>query len=164
MLDWSIDHTQHPVAIREPSNGVRANDVTILSDYSGPIRYDVTRRGRDVAILGLGNFYKLGAELADALAAKGISATLINPRTATELDVGALDALKADHRLVVTLEDGAVDGGFGEKVARHFGPTDMKVLVRGAAKRFADRYDVADFLAANRLTVPQLVADVESLM
>ena len=164
MLDWSIDHTQHPVAIREPSNGVRENDVTILSDYSGLVRYDVTRRGRDVAILGLGNFYKLGAELADALAADGIRATLINPRAVSALDAETLDALKTDHRLVVTLEDGAVDGGFGEKVAQHFGPTDMKVLVRGAAKKFADRYVVADFLAANRLTVPQLVADCTDIL
>ena len=164
MLDWSIDHTAHPVAIREPSNGVRENDVTILSDYSGPVRCDTTRRGRDVAILGLGNFYRLGTELADALAAKDVSATLINPRTASELDVEALDALKVGHRLVVTLEDGAVDGGFGEKVARHYGTSGMKVLVRGVAKGFADRYDVADLLAANRLTVPQLVQDCEAAL
>ena len=163
MLDWSIDHTQHPVAIREPSNGVRANDVEVLSDYSGPIRYDVTRRGRDVAILGLGNFYKLATELADALAAKGVVATLVNPRVASELDVATLDGLKADQRLVVTLEDGVIDGGFGEKVARHFGTSDMKVLVRGVAKTFADRYDVEELLSANRLTVPQLVADVMAL-
>ena len=163
MLDWSIDHTQHPVAIREPSNGVRANDVEVLSDYSGPIRYDVTRRGRDVAILGLGNFYKLATELADALAAKGVVATLVNPRVASELDVATLDGLKADHRLVVTLEDGVIDGGFGEKVARHFGTSDMKVLVRGVAKTFADRYDVEELLSANRLTVPQLVVDVMAL-
>lgn len=164
MLDWSIDHTAHPVAIREPANGVRENDVEILSDYSSPVRYNITRRGKDVAILGLGNYYKLGSELADALAAKGIHATLVNPRTATEIDAETLEGLKAEHRLVITLEDGAVDGGFGEKIARYYGTSDMKVLVRGAAKRFADRYSVADFLAANRLTVSQLVADSESIL
>ena len=164
MLDWSIDHTAHPVAIREPANGVRENDVEVLTDYSGPVRYNVTRRGKDVAILGLGNFYALGAELADALAAKGIAATLINPRTATELDAEALEGLKADHRLVVTLEDGAIDGGFGEKIARYYGTSDMKVIVRGAAKKFADRYAATDFLAANRLTVPQLVADCLAIL
>lgn len=156
MLDWSIGHKTHPVAIREPSNGVRANEVEILTDYSGPVRYNVTRRGKDVAILGLGTYYALGTELADALAAKGISATLVNPRTATELDTAALEALKADHRLVVTLEDGVMDGGFGEKIARYYGTSALKVLVRGAAKKFADRYNVADFLEANGLTVPQL--------
>lgn len=164
MLDWSIDHTAHPVAIREPANGIRENDVEILSDYSSPVRYNITRRGKDVAILGLGNYYKLGSELADALAAKGIHATLVNPRTATEIDAETLEGLKAEHRLVITLEDGAVDGGFGEKIARYYGTSDMKVLVRGAAKRFADRYSVADFLAANRLTVSQLVADSESIL
>lgn len=165
MLDWSIGHTAHPVAIRQPENGVRTNDVTILSDYSGLLRYDVTRRGKDVAILGLGNFYKLGAELADALAAKGVSATLVNPRSATELDAETLDALAADHHLVVTLEDGVVDGGFGEKVARYCAARgDMKVLVRGAAKTFADRYAYDAFLELNRLTIPQLLVDVRRLI
>ena len=164
MLDWSIDHAAHPVAIREPSNGVRENDVEVLSDYSRLVRYDTTRHGKDVAILGLGNFYKLGAELADALAAKGISATLVNPRSATELDTETLDGLKTNHRLVITLEDGVIDGGFGEKVARYYGISDMKVLVRGAVKKFADRYVVADLLAANRLTVPQLLADCTDIL
>lgn len=159
MLDWSIDHKEHPVAIRQPENGVRENDVHVLEDYSGPIRFDVTRQGKDVAILGLGNFYKLGTELADALAARGASATLVNPRCATSLDCETLDALAKDHRLVVTLEDGVADGGFGEKVARHYATSEMKVLVRGAAKKFADRYAYEDFLKENRLTVGQLADD-----
>ena len=164
MLDWSIDHAAHPVAIREPSNGVRENDVEVLTDYSSLLRYNITRHGKDVAILGLGNFYKLGTELADALAAEGIRATLINPRSATELDTETLDGLKTNHRLVITLEDGVIDGGFGEKVARYYGISDMKVLVRGAVKKFADRYVVADLLAANRLTVPQLLADCTDIL
>lgn len=159
MLDWSIGHKFHPVAIRQPENGVMENDVPVLADYDGPVPYAVTRKGRDVAILGLGNFYKLGTELADALRAKGVEATLVSPRTATELDVPALEMLKTDHRVVVTLEDGAVDGGFGEKIARHYGPSSMKVLVRGARKRFEDRYDYVELLRTNGLTVPQLVED-----
>lgn len=160
MLDWSIGHQAHPVAIRQPENGVRENDVEILSDYSDAAKWNVTRRGRGVAVVGLGNFYALGAELCDALAAKGISATLVNPRCASALDEATLAELAQDHSLFVTLEDGVIDGGFGEKVARHFALTpNVKTLVRGGAKTFADRYDYDALLAANRLTVPQLVAD-----
>ena len=161
MLDWSIDHQAHPVAIRQPENGVRENDVEILSDYSGAAKWNVTRRGTGVAIVGLGNFYALGAQLCDALAAKVVSATLVNPRCASALDEATLADLVRDHSLFVTLEDGVIDGGFGEKVARYFALTpNVKTLVRGGAKTFADRYDYDALLAANRLTVPQLVEDV----
>ena len=161
MLDWSIGHKEHPVAIREPANGVMENDVEILKDYSGAIPYDITRKGKEVAIIGLGNFYRLGTELADALAKKGVKATLVNPRVATSLDAKTLKALARDHSLVVTLEDGVIDGGFGEKVARFYGELGgVKTLVRGAAKQFVDRYDCDGFLKENRLTVAQLVKDV----
>ena len=165
MLEWSIGHKSHPVAIREPENGVRENDVAILADYSGKIAYDVTRRGKDVAIFGLGNFYKLGAEVADALAAKGVKATLVNPRVATALDTATLDELAKDHRVALTLEDGVVDGGFGEKIARHYGEKGgVRTLVRGAAKEFVDRYDYGEFLAKNRLTVELIVSDILAAM
>ena len=162
MLDWAIAQTKYPVAIRQPENGVMENNATILADYTDA-KYDVIHRGSKVAILGLGNFLKEGEELREALAKKGIAATLINPRTCTELDTATLDALKADHEIVVTLEDGVVAGGFGEKIASYFGPTDMKVLVRGAAKKFEDRYDYDDIFKRNRLTIDQLVEDVCSL-
>lgn len=164
MLDWSIGHKEHPVAIRQPENGVMANDVEVLADYSGTLPYAVTRKGKGVAILGLGNFYALGAELADALKARGITATLVSPRSATELDTATLESLKADHTLVVTLEDGVIDGGFGEKIARYYGPTSMKVLVKGAQKKFADRYDYAAFLQETGLTVAQLEEDILSCL
>ena len=164
MIDWSIGHKEHPVAIRQPENGVRENDVHILEDYSGYIAYDVTRKGKEVAIVGVGNFYQLGSELADALMKKGVKATLINPRVITQLDVRTLNSLKRNHSLVVTLEDGVIDGGFGEKVARFYGDSAMKVLVRGAAKKFVDRYDYGEFLKVNRLTVKQLVADTMKLL
>lgn len=161
MLDWSIGHKEHPVAIRQPENGVLENDVPVLKSYDGPIPYAVTRKGSKVAILGLGNFYSLGEELADAFKEKGIDATLVSPRTATELDTATLDSLQKDHSLVITLEDGAIDGGFGEKIARYYGPTAMKVIVKGAKKKFEDRFDYEEFLEANGLTIPQLARALE---
>ncbi len=163
MMDWAIAQREIPVAIRQVENGVAENEVNILANYSD-CGYEITRRGKAVAIIGLGNFYKLGGEVADALKAQGINATLINPRGATIIDAATLDSLKADHQLVVTLEDGVISGGFGEKIARYFGPTEMKVLVRGAERRFADRYDYDQLLTECRLAVAQLTDDIRALL
>lgn len=165
MLDWSIGYRQHPVAIRVPVNGVisRATSIDPARDWSVP-RYEVAHRGSRVAILGLGSFFQLGENLQHALAADGIDATLINPQIITQLDVETLDALKKDHSLVITLEDGQIDGGWGEKIARFYGDSSMRVLVRGERKQFEDRFKLADLLSANRLTLPQLVEDVKALL
>ena len=120
MLSWSLDHREHPVAIRVPGIGlVNRPDLAPAedTDYSA-VRYNVVRQGRDVAVLALGDFFELGERVANRLAAEyGIEATLVNPRFATELDRKFLDSLAAEHRVVVTLEDGILDGGWGERVA-----------------------------------------------
>mgnify|MGYP001348726274 FL=1 len=124
-------------------------------------RYEVSHRGEKVAILGLGSFYQLGEAVAARLKEeKGVDATLVNPRYITGVDEALLDDLKRDHTLVITLEDGVLDGGFGEKIARYYGPSDMKVLNYGVKKEFIDRYDVEEQLKKNRLTVPQIVEDI----
>lgn len=166
MMDWGIRQTARPVAIRVPSNGVCHRDVAPVVDYNRIMnRYETTRRGRRLAIVALGSYYQLGEEVADRLKADhGIDATLINPRFITGLDEALLDELKRDHEVVVTLEDGVLDGGFGEKIARYYGPTAMKVICRGAKKEFVDRFDLAQLLQDNRLTPEQIVADaVEAL-
>ncbi len=159
MLDWAIAYREHPVAIRVPLGGVisRANAGTEGVDWSVPA-YEITRKGSKVAILGLGNYHQLGEKVCGLLESQGIEATLINPRIITSLDKDALDALKSDHELVVTLEDGQIDGGWGEKVARYYGNSDMKVLVRGQRKQFEDHYVVEELLKVNRLT-PELIAE-----
>lgn len=82
----------------------------------------------------------------------------------TGLDTALLNSLKADHQIVVTIEDGQLDGGFGEKVARYYGPTAVRVLNYGLKKEFVDRYDYAAILSQNRLTAPQITADVAALL
>lgn len=128
-------------------------------------RYRLTRRGDTVAVVALGSFYALGEAVADKLRADaGIDATLINPRYITGVDEQMLDALKADHRIVVTLEDGVLDGGFGEKIARYYGDSDMRVLNYGVRKEFADRYAIGELLEKNRLTDAQIVEDIRFLL
>ena len=160
MLDWSLSYREHPVAIRVPVGVTLPATRPVPTDYSALNTYEVVERGKDVAILALGNFFSLGECVCRLLEAHGIRATLINPRYISGVDCDLLDSLATDHRLVVTLEDGALNGGFGEKIARHFGATGVKTLCYGAKKQFADRYAPKEFLAANRLVDTMIVEDI----
>ncbi len=161
MLDWAIAYREHPVAIRVPVNGVISRPEVKAEgvDWSAA-EYEITHRGSRVAVLGLGAYYQLGKKTCELLKAQGVDATLINPRIITSLDTKTLEALKADHELVITLEDGQIDGGWGEKIVRFYGDSDVKVLVRGQRKQFEDSYVVEELLKENRLTPEQITEDV----
>ena len=160
MLRWAIDQDRKPIAIRVPSNGVNHTAEPVDTEYSYTPQYKVTRQGSLVAIIAAGSFYQKGENVADILAAKGINATLINPRYLNAVDAETLDSLKAEHRLIVTLEDGCKDGGFGERIASYYGTSDMKVLVSGVKKDLYDRYNLRQLLADNRLLDEQIVDDI----
>ena len=161
MLDWSIEQDQFPVAVRIPCNGVIHTNAPVDTDYSNLNQYQMTQQGREIAILALGDFYQIGEALAKLIAERtGIEPTLINPRYITGIDAEMLEALKKDHAKVITLEDGILDGGFGEKIARFYGPADMKVYNYGLKKAFIDRYSVEEILRENHLTPEQIVQDV----
>ena len=167
MLSWSLDHREHPVAIRVPGIGlVSRPDLAPAedTDYSA-VRYNVVRQGRNVAVLALGDFFELGERVANRLAAEyGIEATLVNPRFATELDREFLDGLAAEHRVVVTLEDGILDGGWGERVACYLACTPVRTRTFGIAKGFPDRYDPNELLAQNGMTVENMAAEAVRLL
>ena len=161
MLNWSMRQNEHPVAIRVPVNGVIASHNPVDSDYSDLNRYQINKKGSKVAIIALGSFYELGEKTADVLHEKyGIDATLINPRYISGIDSEMLDSLKHDHKLVITLEDGVLDGGFGEKITRFYGNSDMKVLNFGGKKEFVDRFDIDEFIRENHLTAELIAEDV----
>lgn len=161
MLDWSIEQKEVPVAIRIPCNGVIHTNEPVDTDYSNLNRYQVKKSGSKIAILALGDFFQLGEEVAAAIWEKtGIEPTLINPRYITGLDEALLKELEQKHEVIITLEDGILDGGFGEKIARFYGPTNVKVYNYGLKKEFIDRYSVEEILKENRLTVPQILEDV----
>lgn len=165
MLEWSIRQNEHPVAIRVPATEVINCGEPVDTDYSELNRYKITHRGSKVAILALGSFFGLGQSVISLLKKQtGIDATLINPRYITGVDSELMNELKADHQLVVTLEDGVLDGGFGEKIARYYGTSDMKVLNFGAKKEFVDRFDLQELLRANHLTDEQIVEDIMNLI
>ena len=164
MMRWAILQDKKPIAIRVPSNGVVHTTDNVDKEYSYESKYKVMHNGSEVAVIASGSFYQKGENVVRMLADKGIDATLINPRYLNEVDAEALEALKMNHKLVVTLEDGCKDGGFGERIASYYGTSDMKVLVCGIKKGLYDRYDVEQLLKDNRLLDEQIVEDVLALI
>lgn len=160
MLDWSVEQKEMPVAIKLPGGDMISDGREVTKDWSQLNTYEVTEKGSKIALIGLGTFYSLALQTAEMLEKKGIHATVINPYYITGLDEGLLEKLKADHDTVVTLEDGILNGGFGEKIARFYGSSDMKVYNYGLKKEFLDRYDVNEVLKENHLTAEQIVNDV----
>lgn len=164
MLDWAMNQNEHPVAIRVPGTKVVSTGRKYPSDYSDLNAYMVAHRGEKVAVIAAGNFFSIGEEVIENLKEQGVDATLINPRFLSGIDEQLLLELTKDHEAVVTIEDGVLDGGFGEKIARFYGDKPMKVKCYGVAKRFADRYDYDTLLKANRLTAPQIVDDIMKMI
>lgn len=164
MLDYSISQQEHPVAIKLPGGAVKHSASTV-ENYTFEKNYEVSVQGNEVAILGLGTFYELGEQTAKYLTEQtGICPTVIKPYCISEVSETLLDELKQKHSIVVTIEDGILDGGFGETIARYYGDSAVKVLNYGLKKEFIDRYDVADVLKENHLTAEQIVEDVKKLL
>ena len=156
MLDWSIEQNDHPVAIRVPISVV-SDGKKVTKDFSKLNEYEVTQNGSKIAIVALGSFYSVGAKTAEIIENKtGVKPTLINPIYITGTDDKLLEQLKENHDIVITVEDGVLDGGFGEKIARFYGNSDVKVLNYGLKKEFLDRYNPEEIVKANRLTPEQI--------
>lgn len=160
MLDWSIEQNDHPVAIRVPISVV-SDGKKVTKDFSKLNEYEVTQNGSKIAIVALGSFYSVGAKTAEIIENKtGVKPTLINPIYITGTDDKLLEQLKESHDIVITVEDGVLNGGFGEKIARFYGNSDVKVLNYGLKKEFLDRYNPEEIVKANRLTPEQIAEDV----
>lgn len=163
MLDWALDQNEHPVMILIPGNEVTDREAD--RDYSDIGRFKVEHQGEKVAILALGDFYQMGESLAGAVKESlGFEPTRINPRFASTIDTELLEQLKENHRLVVTLEDGILDGGFGQKIAAYYATSDIKVKNYGLEKKFYDRYDPAKLLEELGMTNEAMVEDIRKLL
>jgi len=160
MEKWAIEQTEYPVAVRIPESHVAHSAEDYDTDYSRLDTYKMTRKGDTVAVIAAGNFYQKGERIVNALAKHRIQASLINPRYLSGADCEMLERLKTSHRLVVTLEDGSIDGGFGERISRYYAPSSMRVLNFGVRKKLYDRYDVSQVLKDNRLLDEQIVEDI----
>lgn len=165
VLDWSIEQTDYPVAIRVPVAELVSTGKPCTKNFAELNKYEVAQQGGKIAVIALGSFYGMGKQAAKLIEEKtGTAPTLINPYYITGVDTELLESLKKDHDVVVTLEDGVLDGGFGEKIARFYGPSDVKVINFGLKKEFLDRYNPADVLKENRLTPEQIAEDAVVLI
>lgn len=166
MMEWSVGQASGPVAIRIPAGQVRhSGRRAVRRDYSRTNCFEVTHRGSDVAVIAAGDFYHLGEQVAEELRRTlGVDATLINPLFVSGVDENLLEGLGQGHRVVVTLEDGILSGGFGQKVAAFYAPTPMRVLTYGFAKEYIDRFDPADVMRRNGLEPASIARDVDRVL
>ena len=162
MLDWSVKQDKLAAVIRTPgSSAVSNKEIKILDDYSKP-EYDIVRRGEKVALIGAGSMFTYMSLAADMLAEQGVNATLINPRELSTLDTETLDTLK-DYSVVITAEDGIIDGGYGQKVASYLGEAPVKVVNLGLPKKFLNRYDYSVLQKECGLTPEQIAKSALAL-
>ena len=160
MLDWSLEQTNAPVAIRVPVGPVNETAVAAYTDYSDQ-KNEVTQAGTQVAIVGVGTFYALAEEIAEQLKMQhGITPTVINPKFISGVDKELLDAVARAHKLVVTLEDGIREGGYGQMIASYLGDREIAVKNYGLEKKFYDNYRAADVLSELGITAEAITKDV----
>ena len=162
MLNWGLKQNEHPVVIRVPlavTKGGKAEE-----SYGDLNRYQLVKQGSKVAVLALGSFFELGESVVSELKEQGIDATLVNPRYITGVDEKLLMELAKNHQVVATLENGELDGGFGEKIASFYGASKVKVLNFGAKKEFTDRVPYAELMKRYHLTPEQIIADIMNVL
>lgn len=156
MMEWGLNQNEYKVAVRVPTYSSEHAKGDVDTDYSDLNKFKIMQAGSQVAIIGAGDYYKRAEEVAEILAGNGITATLINPRFVSGVDFDLLKSLEADHKVVVTIEDGSLEGGFGQRVASALGTSALKVINCGLAKEFEDRYDVKELESKNGLLADQI--------
>lgn len=164
MLDWSVNQNEYSVAIRVPMVLTKSG-IDDTTDYSQLNKYKLVEKGEKVAVIALGSFFQKGKEVCEMLKSNlGINATLINPRFITGIDKDLLESLISNHSVVITLEDGELDGGFGEKISRFYGNSSVKVLNFGAAKEFSDRVSMEELYKRYHLNNEQIIDDIKNIL
>lgn len=164
MLEWGLSQDQFKVAVRQPIYSVEHADYEVEKDYSDLNKFKILKEGEKVAVIGAGDFLVKARKVVDLLSAQGINATLINPRFISGVDKDLLLNLAKNHQVVATIEDGSIEGGFGQRVASVLGATDMKVLNFGVEKKFVDRFNLKDLEKANNLTPEQIASNILELL
>ena len=165
MLDWALEQDKHPVYIAIPSGPVVHADGPVRINFDALNTYEVTRKGSKVAVLALGDFYDLGEKTVETLSSTlGIEATLVKPYFASGVDQNLLDNLVKDHDVIVTIEDGIIEGGWGQNIASYLGTSPACVLNYGVKKAFYDRVNIADLMRESHLEPELIAADVKQVL
>ncbi len=162
MLAWSIDQRERPVVIRVPEHVIEGGAGVFDPDL--PCAWHIRQEGAGIAFLSLGSTVELAERAADLLCAQGESRpTIVEALNFSSFDEGLLDDLSHNHHTVVTLEAGILCGGFGEKVARYYGKTPMRVMCYGGKKEFLDCVPTEEFFKIYHFTPENIAADIAAL-
>ena len=161
MFRYATTQRNHPTGIRF-TGGLPSAGTDDMTDYS-VLKNRVDRRGTDVAVIAVGVMFRKAVAIAEKVYADtGKKITVINPRFLNDLDRELLDSLKKDHRLVITIEDGILMGGYGQNVAAYYGDSNMKVRCYGISKEFHSVHDAEQILADCGISVEKLSAEIEA--
>lgn len=165
MLNYATTQKEHPIAIRMPVGELRITNIEDKTDYSILNKYEVTQKGSDVAIIGLGNFYSLALDISKKYKEEtGKELTLINPKFITGVDEKLLNELRNNHKLIITLEDGIIEGGFGQTIASFYGTSGIKVKNYGIKKSFPTDFKAEELLKENGISTAQILSDIRKLL
>ncbi len=153
MLDWAIEQNQRSVAIRVPDR-VIDDPLPLKKTFNTNSRIIV--QGSQVAIIAVGSTFPLAQQVVSELQAHNLTPTLIDPVCLSQLDEKLLNAIAQKHNLIITLEEGALNGGFGQKIAAYFGDQNIKVRNFGFTKGLTQDFEPEAFLKQNGLTVENI--------
>ena len=163
MFRYATTQKQHPVAIRKVDN-LRSTGIADDTDYS-VLKNKIERKGSKAAIFAVGGLVPMALEVADKIKAQtGTEITVINPRFVSGVDEELLNTLKADHSLVITIEDGEVMGGYGQNIAAFYGDSDMRVHCHGISKAFHTEFKADELLDAHGISAEKLTAEIISAL
>ena len=160
-LEYSTNKSTHPVGIRVPSFWCEL-------DSDEPI--DITKNmiineGVDVAILAVGPMLKMALDVALKIKEKiNKKITVVNALNVSDLDKDMLDKLGKSHKLIITLEDGELQGGYGVNIAGYFGTSNLKVINYGISKKFHTDFKAEELLASNGMSIEKLVKVIEDYL
>ena len=156
MFRYATGQREHPTAIRVPVRFLECGEED-LTDYAVLNRSKVLRKGKDAALIAVGSLIPMALEIADAYKARtGSELTVINPVFLTGTDDELLESLKGEHRLIVTMEDSVLDGGYGQRIASWYGTSEMKVRNLGISKAFHSDFRTEELLAENGISVQSI--------
>lgn len=155
MIDYALVQRERPVVIRTPGGPVVSSDRKVNTDF---FSYDIVEEGSEIAIIGEGAMLQTAMQASEILRKQGKNPTVVNPRILSSVDEKTLDGLKG-YKTIVTIDDGIIDGAFGQKVAAYMAGSGVRVVCLGLKKEFLDRYNIGEVLKENNLT-PEQVAEV----